>query len=303
MTTKMYDLAGINTNVELGKNGLRIKSDGTKVSVKNNADDALVRLEVMSGLSGNDAVNYTQLATKLDTSSVVTDINSSAGTVADTPTVKSYVDTSIAGLVDSAPGTLDTLNELAAALGDDANFATTVTNSIAAKQDTLTAGTGIDITGSTISVDADATEITADDTGHNYATGATVDAQISNLDTQVKANADAIAGSNAIGCRKLSFNYNDGATVNIGAVIPSGAIVRKITLAITTPFNDIAATLSVGTSGDADAYMLTTENDAQDAGTYEVSRLTSLGADTQAALAISAGTSTQGAGMLIIDYC
>ena len=39
----------------------------------------------------------------------------------------------IDALVDSAPGALDTLNELAAALGDDANFSTTVTNSIATK--------------------------------------------------------------------------------------------------------------------------------------------------------------------------
>ena len=45
----------------------------------------------------------------------------------------SYVDTEVAGLVDSAPVTLNTLNELAAALGDDANFSTTVTNSIAGK--------------------------------------------------------------------------------------------------------------------------------------------------------------------------
>ena len=44
-----------------------------------------------------------------------------------------YVDNEVAGLVDSAPATLDTLNELAAALGDDANFSTTVTNSIATK--------------------------------------------------------------------------------------------------------------------------------------------------------------------------
>lgn len=51
-----------------------------------------------------------------------------------------YVDTSISSLVDSAPGALDTLNELAAALGDDANFATTVTNSIATKLP-LTGGT------------------------------------------------------------------------------------------------------------------------------------------------------------------
>jgi hypothetical protein len=46
---------------------------------------------------------------------------------------KGYVDTSISNLVASAPGTLDTLNELAAALGNDASFSTTVTNSIAAK--------------------------------------------------------------------------------------------------------------------------------------------------------------------------
>jgi len=46
---------------------------------------------------------------------------------------KAYVDTEVSGLVDSAPSTLNTLNELAAALGDDANFSTTVTNSIAAK--------------------------------------------------------------------------------------------------------------------------------------------------------------------------
>lgn len=39
----------------------------------------------------------------------------------------------VASLVDAAPSTLDTLNELAAALGDDANFSTTVTNSLATK--------------------------------------------------------------------------------------------------------------------------------------------------------------------------
>jgi hypothetical protein len=46
---------------------------------------------------------------------------------------ETYVDTAVSNLVDSAPATLDTLNELAAALGDDANFSTTVTNSIATK--------------------------------------------------------------------------------------------------------------------------------------------------------------------------
>lgn len=46
---------------------------------------------------------------------------------------KTYVDTSISNLIDTAPGTLDTLNELAAALGDDPNFAATTAASIATK--------------------------------------------------------------------------------------------------------------------------------------------------------------------------
>lgn len=54
---------------------------------------------------------------------------------------ETYVTTAIAALVDTAPGTLDTLNELAAALGDDANYATTTTNSIALKADTSSLST------------------------------------------------------------------------------------------------------------------------------------------------------------------
>lgn len=44
-----------------------------------------------------------------------------------------YADAAVAALVDSAPGALNTLNELAAALGDDENFATTLTNSLSGK--------------------------------------------------------------------------------------------------------------------------------------------------------------------------
>lgn len=53
---------------------------------------------------------------------------------------ETYVDTAVAGLVDSAPDTLNTLNELSAALGDDADFATTVTNSLAGKIDSTEKG-------------------------------------------------------------------------------------------------------------------------------------------------------------------
>lgn len=67
-----------------------------------------------------------------------------------------YVTTAIANLADSAPSTLNTLNELAAALGDDANFSTTVTNSIATKLPlaggTLTGGLAISYTNPVLSL-------------------------------------------------------------------------------------------------------------------------------------------------------
>ena len=63
---------------------------------------------------------------------------------------RSYVDTAIANLSDSAPGTLNTLNELAAALGDDANFASTTATNIAAKVST---GSAEYLKGATVSND------------------------------------------------------------------------------------------------------------------------------------------------------
>ncbi|HED3076192.1 TPA: phage tail protein [Citrobacter amalonaticus] len=54
-----------------------------------------------------------------------------------------FVQIAIAALVDSSPGVLDTLNELAKALGNDPNFATTMTNALAGKMDKSANGTDI----------------------------------------------------------------------------------------------------------------------------------------------------------------
>jgi len=69
-----------------------------------------------------------------------------------------YTDVAIAALADSAPSTLNTLNELAAALGDDANYATTTTNLIGTKLN-LSGGT---MTGHTLH---------GDNVNNNYGTG------------------------------------------------------------------------------------------------------------------------------------
>ena len=52
---------------------------------------------------------------------------------------EAYVGTAISNLVDSSPETLNTLNELAAALGDDPNYATTISTALGNKLDSTTA--------------------------------------------------------------------------------------------------------------------------------------------------------------------
>src|SRR6056300_1168981 len=80
------------------------------------------------------SITADKLAATLDlTGKTITVATATAGDNDTTVASTAFVSTAIANLADSAPETLNTLNELAAALGDDANFSTTVTNSIALK--------------------------------------------------------------------------------------------------------------------------------------------------------------------------
>jgi hypothetical protein len=92
-----------------------------------------------------------------------------------------FVQAATADLVDSAPSTLDTLNELAAALGDDANFSTTTTNNIATK---------VPLAGGTMT---GALTLSGNPTATNHA------ANKAYVDTQVAAVPDAVAMAIALG--------------------------------------------------------------------------------------------------------
>ncbi len=94
------------------------------------------------GITGN--VTATTGSSQFNDVTINGTLNMDAGTTGTitnltTPTnpndaaTKGYVDTEVSNLVASSPAALDTLNELAAAINDDANFSTTITTSIAAK--------------------------------------------------------------------------------------------------------------------------------------------------------------------------
>lgn len=107
-----------------------------------------------------------------------------------------YTDTAVSNLVNGAPALLDTLNELAAAINDDASFATTVATQIGGKQNTLTAGSNIDITADTISVTGlDSADISDFNTAALSATASAYDA----------AGAAATAEQNAKDYADLNF--------------------------------------------------------------------------------------------------
>src|SRR6056300_9875 len=170
----------------------------TKVTTKVIADDAVTI----------DKINDSALVTESEGISS----NDNDTTIPTSAAVKDYVDTEVAGLVDSAPATLDTLNELAAALGDDASFSTTVTNSIATKQDASTALT----TTTNFSGDVSGTynAIVIADDSHNH-TIANVDGLQTSLDGKV--DGTGTAGT----LPKLS----DSNTITDSAISESGEII------------------------------------------------------------------------------
>jgi hypothetical protein len=133
---------------------------------------------------------------------------------------QSYVTTAVANLVNSAPSTLDTLNELATALGNDANFATTITTSIGTKQPQLN-GTGfVKISGTTVSYD-NSTYLTTSSASSTYLplTGGTLTGALSGTSATFSSSVQATNMSIGIAPQtdKL-FVYNASGT-NTGVTI------------------------------------------------------------------------------------
>jgi len=209
------------TNAELDNNFINLNTD---LSNKQPLDADLTAIAALAGTSGllkkTDADTWS-----LDTSTYAT---------------QTYVGTQIANLVSSAPATLDTLNELATALGSDPNFATTVSTALGNKQPLdadLTAIAALSGTNGflkktgdgTWSIDTNTyltsyteTDTLASVTGRGASTSATVNfnSKIYVGGASVSTGYNGVFASRQVGAEsgnKLIYFYNDGSTIKMDA--------------------------------------------------------------------------------------
>lgn len=96
---------------------------------------------------------------------------------------ETYVDTAVQNVIDSAPAALDTLNELAASLNDDANFAGTMTTALAGKL-ALAGGT---MTGDIVMGSNSITGLAAPAAGGDATNKTYVDGEVSTINSTINA--------------------------------------------------------------------------------------------------------------------
>ena len=131
---------------------------------------------------------------------------------------KAYADQKIADLVDGAPALLDTLNELAAAIGDDENFVTTITTSISneatarANADTALQGNIDALETALEAADSDLQDAIDDEAAAREAADDAIDAEVA-----LKLNKP-VSGD---GQDKYLRSNNDGSTFwDVGYILP-----------------------------------------------------------------------------------
>ncbi len=135
------DLANYsNTNSAfITKSGISVTDAGGDGSLAYNNGTGVItytgpsQAEVLAHVSGGTGITISGSGAIATTITQYADSDVASYLSTNSYATQSYVTTQVNNVIDSAPGALDTLNELAAALGDDASFSTTVTNSIATK--------------------------------------------------------------------------------------------------------------------------------------------------------------------------
>ena len=142
-TADVYTKVDIDTSLEE-------KANVSNTYTKSEIDTLLIDTATMSNVSS-------VLESKADKANTYTktEVDTALSYKASTNDILDVVDSRINGIIDAAPESLDTLNEIAIALGNDANLASTLTNQIATKANTADVNTALDSKADKTTVAAD----------------------------------------------------------------------------------------------------------------------------------------------------
>ena len=208
------------------------------------ASSKLSALTALTSVGNDDLVYVADTADGGSTyaSKKVTKANLFSGYATET-----YVGTQISNLIDSAPGALDTLNELAAALGDDASFSTTITNLINDNE------THIDNMATLTGVAKDATGL-GTFTGSTISDGSDIKTALQDLETAAESAAAGSAVADQVktvtnsdnSTQYLTFVNDDNASATTEAVRTDGGITYNPSSNLLTTGAVSATTLIVG---------------------------------------------------------
>ena len=246
--------AGVNASRTLTINGVSYDLSSDRSWTINNAS-----LGAQPQLNGTGLVRMSGTTVSYDNATYAT---------------QTYVTTAISNLVNAAPATLDTLNELAAALGNDAAFSTTVTNSIATKQAQLN-GTGfVKVTGTTVSYDNSTYYLASNPSGYltastvlnavltPYTVGAntavtttdTIETAIEKLQGQVNARQASLSGTGFVKISGTTISYDNSTYLTTSSASSTylplvGGILTGGLTGTTASFSSFITAQSTGGSG------------------------------------------------------
>lgn len=206
----------------------------------------------------SDAEDYTDNAVSNAVSTLETYADFAAGNaLAD---AEDYTDSAISNLIANAPALLDTLNEIAAAIGDDANFVGTITNLVAEKQNALIPGTDIDIVGNTISFtgsyDPSGSAANALSDAEDYADGLAANYDAVGSAGNALANANSYT-DNAIGLLSTS-DIEEGTNEYFTDTRARASAATLLTMATLT---------NISITGNSTGLVITAENGVGDSNT------------------------------------
>ena len=233
-----YDAAGsattaYNDAVSAASSDATDKANAAQTAAELTASNALTTavndLEAYADQAEADAISAAEAYTVTREEAITTAYQAYADTAEQD--AKDYADAAVASLVDSAPATLDTLNELAAALQDNPDIIGDLQTIAAGKQDTLTAGSNIDITGATISVTGlDSADISDFNAAALSATASAYDA----AGSAATAEANAIAHADALTTDDVAEGttqyFTDARAKTSAADLLTGASLTNITI-------------------------------------------------------------------------